>query len=278
MIVLLASASSAAAVIADRRADCGVLHHALAVASLSLTAADVELVQVGDVDREHLVGERAVARGGPDRDIAAGVRLAVDGPGHGDDARVGIDGEPSAVVVLQAVGDRVVRGIGVAGAGRDAHRRADDRVLVHRIGRGVTVGDRPDVELVQVVDVDRKHLVGERTVARGGPDRDVPTGAVRLAIDRPGHGHDARVGVDGEPAAVVVLQAVGDRVVRGIRVAGRRGHADRGADDRVLVDRIGRGIRVADRTHVELIHVVDRDRKHRVVVEVSLEVARTVMS
>ena len=160
--------------------------------------------------------------GGPDRDIAAGpVRLAVDGPGHGHHARVGVDGEPAAVVVLQAVGDRVVRGIGVAGRRGHADRRADDRVFVHRIGRGVTVGDRTDVELVQVVDVDREHLVGERTVARGGPHRDIAAGAVRLAVDGPGHGDDARVGVDGEPSAVVVLQAVGDRVVRGIGVAGR---------------------------------------------------------
>ena len=108
-------------------------------------------------------------------------------------------------------------------------------VLIHRIGRSVTVGDRTDVELVQVVDVDREHLVGERTVARRGPDRDVAAGPVRLAVDGPGHRHDARVGVDGEASAVVVLQAVGDRIVRGIGVAGRGGYADRRADDRVLI-------------------------------------------
>ena len=38
---------------------------------------------------------------------------------------------------------------------------------------------------------------------------------------RAGHGDHARVGVDREPAAGVVVQRVGDRVVRGVRVAGR---------------------------------------------------------
>ena len=207
MIVLfVASASLAAAVTPTAVPTIDVLVHRIGRSVAVGDRTDVELVQVVDVDRQHLVGERTVARGGPDRDIAAGpVRLAVDGPGHGDDARVGIDGEASAVVVLQAVGDRIVRGIGVAGRGGDADRGADDRVLIDRIGRGVAVGDRADVEFVQVVDRDREHLVGERAVARGGPDRDVVAGAVRLAVDRPGHGHDARVGVDGEASAVVVL-------------------------------------------------------------------------
>ena len=59
--------------------------------------------------------------------------------GHGDHARVGVDREPAAGVVVQRVGDRVVGGIGVGGAGRDADGRADDGVFGHRLAAGVGI-------------------------------------------------------------------------------------------------------------------------------------------
>ena len=86
--------------------------------------------------------------------------------GDGHDARVGVDGKASAVVVLQAVGDRVGGGIGVAGRGGDADAVPLDRVLVHRVGRGVGVADRAHVELVDVVDLDGEDLVGEEPSAK----------------------------------------------------------------------------------------------------------------
>ena len=43
---------------------------------------------------------------------------------------------------------------------------------------GVRVGDRARIELIDVVDGDREDLVGERSVGRGGSDRDVVAGAV----------------------------------------------------------------------------------------------------
>ena len=54
--------------------------------------ADVEFVHIADRDRERSCGGRAVSlRGGPDRDVVAGGRLAVEPAGHGDDARIGVD-------------------------------------------------------------------------------------------------------------------------------------------------------------------------------------------
>ena len=101
----------------------------------------------------------AVGRSGPHRDVAArSVRFAVDRAGHGDDAGAGVDRESAAVVVLQRVGDRVGRRVGVAGRSGDADDRADDRVFIHCVGRAVGIGDRSDVEFIDIVDVDRHHL------------------------------------------------------------------------------------------------------------------------
>ncbi len=51
--------------------------------------------------------------------------------------------------------------------------------------------------------------------------------------------------VDGEPASGIVRKAVGDRI-GAVRVGCEGGHADDGADRRVLVDGIGAGIDVGD--------------------------------
>ena len=103
-------------------------------------------------------------------DRTSGSRFAVDRSGHGHHAGRRIDGELSARVVVQRVGDAVGRRVAVAGQRRDAHRRAHRRVLVHRIGRRVAVADGRDVEFVQVVDRDRIALRGRGTVVAGGAD------------------------------------------------------------------------------------------------------------
>ena len=61
-----------------------------------------------------------------------------------------MDGEETAGVAAQAVGDGVVGGVGIRGEGGDAHHGADDHVLVHRIGGRIGVADGADVELVLV--------------------------------------------------------------------------------------------------------------------------------
>ena len=80
--------------------------------------------------------------------------------GDRHDAGAAVDRESSAVVIIQRVGDRVVRRIGVAGQGRHADRRADWprsrrlRWLSPSLSR-----DRSDVEFIDIVDVDRHHLI-----------------------------------------------------------------------------------------------------------------------
>ena len=298
-----------------------------------------------------LRGERTVGAGRSHRDRVAGGRLVVQAAVDRHDAGRGVDGKQTARVVVQDVGNRVGGGVRIAGQARHADRGTDRGVFSHRIGRGVGVGDGAHVELVDVVDRDGEHLVGERTVGRGGAHRDVvaapsasrsiapatvttpvlasmanrppalsvseyvivlvvasaslaaavilttvplaafsftalamaslsvtaPTSnsstslivmlntwsvnepslevartvmlrlrAIRFPINGPGHRHDARVGVDGEPAAVVVRQAVRDRVGRGVRVTGRGRDIDQRAVGRVLIHRIGHCVAVGD--------------------------------
>ncbi len=72
--------------------------------------AHVELVNVVDRNRIVLIGERAIGGSGSDGDRARGsIAFAVDGTGDGDHAGSRIDGEASAIVIEQAVGDGVVR-------------------------------------------------------------------------------------------------------------------------------------------------------------------------
>ena len=146
------------------------------------------------------------AGGGADRDIAAGpVGFAVDRAGHGHDARVGVDGEASAVVVRQAVGDRVGGGVRVAGRGRDAHAGADSAAFsltaLAAASLSVTAPTSNSSTSLMLIG---KDLVGEGAVGEVARTGDIAAGPVGFAVDRAGHGHDARVGVDGEPSAVVV--------------------------------------------------------------------------
>ena len=161
----------------------------------------------------------------------AGRRFAIEqrAVGHGDHAGAAVDRESSAGVIVQRVGDRVVGRVGVGGQGRHTDHRAVGGVFIDRVGGRVTVGDRSDVEFIDIVDRDREDPSLERSVGRGGPHRDDATGPVRFAVDRPGHGDDAGGRVDREPAAVVVVQRVGDRV-GAVGVVGEGGHADRRSD------------------------------------------------
>ena len=143
-MLVVASASLAAAVMPTAVPLAAFSLTALAVALVSADRADVEFIDVVDGDREDLVGVRAVGRSGADRDVAAGaVRFAVDRlPATVTTPVLASMANAPAVVVLQAVGDRVGGGIGVAGRGGDADRGAVGRVLVDGVGRGVGVGDR----------------------------------------------------------------------------------------------------------------------------------------
>ena len=87
----------------------------------------------------------------------------------------------------------------------------DHGVLVDGVGRRVDVGDSTHVEFVHVADRDRERACRRGGVGGGGSDGDV-VGPRRLAIDAAGHGDHARVAVDREAAARVVVQRVADRI------------------------------------------------------------------
>ena len=178
------------------------------------------------------VANDAIAAGGPDGDGVAGGRLVVQCRIDRDHAGVSVDGEPSARVVVQGIGDRVVGGIGVGGLAvmpTAVPTTASSATVLAAASLSVTAPtSNSSTSLMLIVNtwsVNEPSLTVARTVM-------LRRGAVRFPVDRAGHGHHAGVGVDGKPAAVVVLQAVGDRVVGGIRVTGRGGDADGGPGQR----------------------------------------------
>ncbi len=85
-------------------------------------------------------------------------------------------------------------------------------VFGHAVGRSVTVADRRDVELVDIVDGDRERTGLEAAVGAGGPYRDRAAGTVGFAINRARDSDHTGVRIDGKTAAIVVVQRVADRI------------------------------------------------------------------
>ena len=97
--------------------------------------------------------------------------------GDSDDAGVGIDREAAPSGIVEAVGDRV-GAVGVGGEGRHTNGGAIGGILGNGIGVAVAVGDRADVEFVDVgqrnrealrrADASRvRHLDGQTVAAAG---------------------------------------------------------------------------------------------------------------
>ncbi len=109
----------------------------------------VELVDIVDLDRVALHGSGAITGCGRDLDVMRGRRFPVDGAGHRDHARIGVDGEQAARIVAQAIGHRV-RAVRVGCQSRHAHHRAHGAILIHRVGRGVAVRHRLDAAEIDI--------------------------------------------------------------------------------------------------------------------------------
>ncbi len=65
----------------------------------------------------------------------------------------------ATIIVDEAVGDGIVGGIGIASAGGDADQCPNSHVLVHGIGSKIGIAHGTRVELIDIVDGDRKVLV-----------------------------------------------------------------------------------------------------------------------
>ena len=157
----------------DGRAIGGVLGDAVGTGVAVRDGADIELVDIGQVHRKGLSAGRAVGRSGLDRDRVTGGGLVIQerAVGDSDNPAVGVDGEPAAGGVGQAVADRV-GAIGIGREGRDSDGGAVGGVFGDAVSRAVAVGDRADVGLVSIREIDRKCLSAGRTVGRGGLDGD----------------------------------------------------------------------------------------------------------
>ena len=243
---------------ADRGADNRILGHRVGAGIRVGDGAGVELVDVIDRDRQRRGAEAGVARGGPDRDVVAGGRFGIQGAGHGDNARIGVDREQSAGIIIEAVADRIAA-VRIGRIGRDADRGTDDGVFIDRIGRGIGVAHRADRTFVDIGDVDRKRLAAGAAVVTGGQDRHTVAG-VGLVIEGPVDRHHARIGVDGKPAARIVAEAVGHAVGR-IGVGGQAGQADRVPTIASSATVLAAGIGVGHGAGVELVDIADGDRE-----------------
>ena len=227
---------------------------------------DIELIDVVNVDRHHRGVETAVTRRGSHRDVVASSGFPVEQRAvvDGDHPADGIDFEPSAGGVVERVGDGVVAGIRVARECGYADHRVSRSVLVDGIDRGVAVGRRGDIELIDVVNVDRHHRGVETAVTRRGSHGDVVAGSGFPVEQRAVVNSDHTTSrIDFEPSTSVIVQCVSDRTVAGIRVARECGHADHRVSRSVLIDSVNRGIAVDRRGDIELIDVVNVDRHHR---------------
>ena len=165
-----------------------------------------------------------------------------------------VDGEEAAGAVVQAVGDGVGARVGVRGRSSDSYGCAHDGVLGDRVGAGIGIAHRSDIELVDIGHRDGIGLRREAAIRRGRAHHDV----VRcggFGVERTGHRHHPGRAVDREAATSADVQAVGNGVGGGIRIGGRGGDAHQRAHRSVLRHAVGRRIGVADRTHVELVHV-----------------------
>src|SRR6185436_16409619 len=110
------------------------------------------------------VGCRAVGAGRAHRNVVRGGRFPIEERtvGHRHHAGRGVNCEPPTGVVDQRIGHAVGGGVGVAGRGGNADRRAVRRVLVYSVGGGASIGGDRHIELVHVVHVDGENSVGRR--------------------------------------------------------------------------------------------------------------------
>ena len=186
-MLLVASASLAAAVTPDLVPTGGVLIHRVGRGVAVGDRADVELVQVVDVDGEDLVRDGAIAGGGADRDIVMAPSASRSMRRRPRSPRpcwrrwqTGRRRYPvSQYVIVLFVASA---SLAAAVMPTVVPLAAFSFTALAAALLSVTA---PDVELIEVVDVDREDLVGERAVGGGGADRDVVAGAVRFPVDRP---------------------------------------------------------------------------------------------
>ena len=159
---------------------------------------------------------------------------------HCHDARVRVDGERSIRIVVQAISDGVGRAVRVAGQRRNADSRSVGCILGDLVVRCVDVVDGPHVKLVDIGQVDRHRLHTEGTVGTGRSDGDAVTGRrFVIKLRAVGHPDHTGIGVDCEASACVVIQAIGDRVGGGVRIAGEGHDSNRGPVGRVFGNLIG---------------------------------------
>ena len=73
-------------------------------------------------------------------------------------ACIGIDGESTAVVVLQRVRDRIGCCITVSCKARDVDDRSIGGIFDDRVCGSIGIGNGPDIEFVDIANVDGERL------------------------------------------------------------------------------------------------------------------------
>ena len=125
-------------------------------------SCDRKLIRIDNRDGETLICNGTVRRRCSNRYVASrSICLSIDSPRHRDDSGARVDGEATAVVILQRVIDQVGRCIRVSGQSCNSNNRAHGGVFDDGIRGRIGICHRADCELIHVRNADRKCLSRE---------------------------------------------------------------------------------------------------------------------
>ena len=160
-------------------------------------------------------------------------------------------GGGNEVIVGKAIANRIVSAVGVAGGGGDADCCACGGVLSYLVERAISVWlcGEDYIVFVDICYCDSEGAVGAGAIAGGGFDFYVVAGGgFVIEAVAVGQGYYAGIARDAEQVVgaglAIVVEAVADRIVSAISIAGGSGDADCCACGGVLSYLVGSAISV----------------------------------
>ena len=158
-----------------------------------------------------------------------------------------MDLETSARVVIKRVRNRIGRGVGVAGENRDARQRALQRQFGHDVCCRVDISRWRNIKFIDIDQTDIHCDRGEGKVRTGGSHENRMRSRLFAIQRRPiCDSHNACHAVDRKSSARVVVQRVGDRIERAVRIRRERGVADSRPVGRIFLNSVGRTVDVSN--------------------------------
>ena len=118
---------------------------------------DIEFINIIDRNREDLVGRRTISAGCSNSNRAsAPVGFAINRASNGDDSSDAADGESSAIVISQAVGDGIRRRVAVGTEARQVDDRTRRGVLIDIVCSRIRVDRSRHIKFILIDNADRE--------------------------------------------------------------------------------------------------------------------------